>query len=133
VAPSDLSALAETVARWVDEVEDVPAVYLFGSRVRGDHRPDSDVDLCLVMDEWGGGDAGTAWWIRQNEAGFADLKAVLPGPLPGRDGHPHRDDHDPALRWVREARADPSRIVLQVRKAVCLWTPPKPARLSGTL
>ena len=119
--PSSLPALAETVARWIDGVPGVPAVYLFGSRVRGDHRPGSDVDLCVVLWDWSGSDA-TDWWMRQNSSDFAELKAALPGPL-----KIHRDDYDAALGWVKEARRDPDRIVLQVRRAVCLWLPPKPA------
>jgi len=39
----ELQGLAETIARWVDPVPGIDAIYLFGSRVRGDHRPDSDV------------------------------------------------------------------------------------------
>jgi uncharacterized protein len=33
-----------------DKVMPLRAVYLFGSHARGDARPDSDVDLCLVSD-----------------------------------------------------------------------------------
>ncbi len=121
--PNDLPALAETVARWVDDVEEVPAVYLFGSRVRGDHRPDSDVDLCLFLAEWGDGSAGADWWVRQNRTDFADLKIALPGRL-----EVHRDQPSAGHRWVDDARADPSRIVLRVRKAVCVWTTPKTMR-----
>ena len=33
-----------------DRVMALQAVYLFGSHARGDARPDSDVDLCLVSD-----------------------------------------------------------------------------------
>jgi hypothetical protein len=39
----DLVSLARVIADWVEPVLGVPAVYLFGSRVRGDHRPDSAV------------------------------------------------------------------------------------------
>jgi predicted nucleotidyltransferase len=34
----------------MDAVMPLKAVYLFGSHARGDARPDSDVDLCLVAD-----------------------------------------------------------------------------------
>jgi predicted nucleotidyltransferase len=34
----ELRTLAEVFADWIEPVPDVPAVYLFGSRVRGDHR-----------------------------------------------------------------------------------------------
>ena len=40
------------VERLIEEVEgdeDILAVFLFGSRARGDERPDSDADICLVM------------------------------------------------------------------------------------
>ena len=129
VVPSGLPALAETVARWIDGVPGVPAVYLFGSRVRGDHRPGSDVDLCVILDEMEDGNPTDPddWWDVQQRAGFADLTVVLPGPL-----EMHYDLADPTLQWMREARRDPSRIVLTVRKVVCLWTPPKPSRPSPT-
>ena len=34
----------------MDQVMPLKAVYLFGSHARGEGRPDSDVDLCLVAD-----------------------------------------------------------------------------------
>jgi predicted nucleotidyltransferase len=52
VMNNELEALAETLAGWIDSTPAVPAVYLFGSRVRGNHRPDSDVDIRLYLVEW---------------------------------------------------------------------------------
>ena len=49
---SELRALAEVLADWIEPVLGVPALYLFGSRVRGDHRPDSDVDIRLFINQW---------------------------------------------------------------------------------
>ena len=43
----DEAVLAEIVRRLVQAV-DPDRIVLFGSRARGDHRPDSDVDLLLV-------------------------------------------------------------------------------------
>ena len=34
----------------MDRAQPIRAAYLFGSHARGDARPDSDVDLCLVAD-----------------------------------------------------------------------------------
>jgi len=117
----DLRILAETLAEWADAAPEVPAVYLFGSRVRGDHRADSDVDVRLHLGAWKYDPIGVTakWWLLQILTNFAGLRVRLPGPL-----HLHRgreDDADPAIR-VGEARP-----VLVVRKAICVWTPPKPA------
>jgi hypothetical protein len=51
---SEEEALAAVVARLVEEL-DPQAIWLFGSRARGDHRPDSDFDLLVVAKE------GQAW------------------------------------------------------------------------
>jgi predicted nucleotidyltransferase len=46
--------LAEILAEWINPAPGIPAVYLFGSGVRGDHRPNSDVDVrlgCILTKE----------------------------------------------------------------------------------
>ncbi len=43
----EAAALAGVVARLVEAL-DPQAIWLFGSRARGDHRPDSDFDLLVV-------------------------------------------------------------------------------------
>jgi uncharacterized protein len=51
--PPSLHPQRETLARClqaINNVRHVHAVYLFGSHARGDARPDSDVDLCIVAD-----------------------------------------------------------------------------------
>lgn len=49
--PPSLYAKRETLARCleaINAVTPVHAVYLFGSHARGEARPESDVDLCIV-------------------------------------------------------------------------------------
>ena len=51
--PPSLPDQRETLARCLeamDRVLPLKAVYLFGSHARGEARPDSDVDLCLVAE-----------------------------------------------------------------------------------
>jgi predicted nucleotidyltransferase len=51
--PSSLVNQRETLAKCLeamDRVLPLKAVYLFGSHARGEARPDSDVDLCLVAE-----------------------------------------------------------------------------------
>ena len=51
--PPSLAPQRATLARCLEAMNRVMplrAVYLFGSHARGDARPDSDVDLCIVAD-----------------------------------------------------------------------------------
>ncbi len=51
--PPSLADQRETLAKCLeamDRVIPLKAVYLFGSHARGEARPDSDVDLCLVAE-----------------------------------------------------------------------------------
>ena len=51
--PQALEPQRETLARCLEafnRVRHVRAVYLFGSHARGEARPDSDVDLCIIAD-----------------------------------------------------------------------------------
>ncbi len=69
--PADLQSQRDTLARCLeamDRVMPLRAVYLFGSHARGEARPDSDVDLCIVAD-------GAA---RQQEAARAFRRAMRP-------------------------------------------------------
>ncbi len=72
---------------------DVAQVIMFGSRARGDHRPDSDLDLAVVLN----GQRGNFIDIKLDMAGIAfDVMletGVLVQPFPLWDGdlaHPER-------------------------------------------
>jgi hypothetical protein len=115
---SELVALAQILDDWIAPALSVPAIYLFGSRVRGDHRPDSDVDVRLFLNEWKALDAPSLrWWEEQNKTDFDVVKARLPGPLAI-----HREQSDEADPDIRKGIATP---VLVVGRVVCVWTPPR--------
>lgn len=113
----DLTALASILADWIDPAPNVPAVYLFGSRVRGDHRPESDVDVRVFLNEWRDlQETDVRWWTDENATDFVALKARLPGPL-----GLHRESWDAADAAILEGRKTP---ILVLRRVVCVWTPP---------
>jgi predicted nucleotidyltransferase len=57
----------------MDKAVTLQAVYLFGSHVRGQARPDSDVDLCLVAE-------GAERQLKTAQQFGAALQAVWPRP-----------------------------------------------------
>ena len=123
VVNDELQALAEILAEWVAPAPGVLNVYLFGSRVRGNHKPDSDVDVRVYPEEWlhDASRRTVQWWDEQNQTEFADLQKRLPGRLHlGRERRDHGHTVDELIMAARRAP------VLAHRNVSCLWTPPKP-------
>jgi predicted nucleotidyltransferase len=115
-ASDELNELANILAKWLEPAIGVKA-YLFGSRVRGDHRSDSDVDVRIFMEDWKPTEQCMQWWAEQNETDFAAVKAQLPGPL-----EIHRDSPDLADKNIRTGAKNP---ILVIGQLVVVWTPPK--------
>jgi hypothetical protein len=75
--PNDLKKLARTLADWAAGKS--ITVFLFGSRVRGDHRPDSDVDIFV---QGGAMIPETAVWLDSAECGgFCQPQSQAAGPV----------------------------------------------------
>ena len=118
--PVDLPPLAATIADWADGAEGLLRVFLFGSRVRGDNRADSDVDLYLDLKvDVDPTDEVVDWWTEQNQTEFAAFKSALPGPL-----SLHRDYERIVGPLIRDAARNPT---YRDRKCICVSLPPKPA------
>ena len=72
------SAVALRVVRWAAARPDVRAVALAGSRARGTARPESDVDLVLLVDD---PRAYLGWPAQELEEAAVDLRTRWWGPL----------------------------------------------------
>ena len=59
----------EIVREWASEIREIERVWIIGSRARGDHRPDSDLDVWV--EAWPG------WWIFEHENWRDDLQHRL--------------------------------------------------------
>lgn len=112
-----LQALAVVINDWAETIPFVVAVYVYGSHVRGDHRPDSDIDLSFDLAQT---DNAVAWWTTQHETGFPDLQVRLCHPL-----HllPYRDE--PVHSRLRTKEAP---IALLLGKVRCVSLPGAPGR-----
>ena len=113
----ELNVLTKTLAGWAGRYTTL-TFYVFGSRVRGDHRPNSDVDILFMWTDQPS-DVDTDWWEEQNDEKFASVNLILPGKLQLQC----RDD--PMEAVIIEAAQRP---VLRIGNIVCVWLP----RLRGT-
>jgi predicted nucleotidyltransferase len=75
----ELKAVARAIAEWAAPVPRL-RFHLYGSRVRGDHRVDSDVDIHVAWPRLPEREE-VVWWTEENERDFAGLRKVLPGRL----------------------------------------------------
>lgn len=58
------------IVEWAKTHPEISRIYLYGSRARGDHEPDSDIDLGIQMNATKDEDAYTVWffWIEDFKA-----------------------------------------------------------------
>lgn len=117
--PGDLEKLACILADWVEPAKGFD-IYLFGSRVRGDHRTDSDVDVVIPIPRLPT-PSDAAWWSEINEDNFKAINAELPGPLQ------ILENSDPIADKVRSAR-----VVYCDRQVTCVWMEQKDRRTAVT-
>jgi predicted nucleotidyltransferase len=93
---------------WAQSNDSVRQLWLFGSRARGNSRPESDVDLALALMP---GDGRTDWalgnyfalegdWKRQLKATVAPLDVSLGVIVPGEDADV-RVRREGVLIWAR--------------------------------
>ena len=52
----------ERIVAWARKHPEIRAVYLYGSRARGDNKAGSDIDLAVRMMPTGHDDAYNVWW-----------------------------------------------------------------------
>src|SRR5262249_12897128 len=104
----ELKRLAAILADWA---ADAPAatLYLHRSRVRGDHRPDSDVDISIVWNYQAMADTDHQWWAKNTSEDFATIEAALGARL-------HLPERDPVSHLVWAAPK-----VHRDRNVICVW------------
>ncbi|MCC8948208.1 nucleotidyltransferase domain-containing protein [Bradyrhizobium sp. Arg62] len=115
----DLQRVMEILAEWA---ADAPlTIYVYGSRVRGDHRPDSDVDLYAAYID-GQEVAGDQWYERERATDYAKLRKCLPWYFP-QVMPPYGAPHPFLFDYF---------VVARKGNVVALHTPPKAKRKGGT-
>jgi predicted nucleotidyltransferase len=75
--PSDLRADADAVSAWASATPVVRRAWLFGSRVLGTHRADSDLDVAIEHDKLPGDGSALTTWICEAKSWRAQLAPRL--------------------------------------------------------
>jgi predicted nucleotidyltransferase len=122
--PSDLPELVETLADWADKFTVLEKVYLFGSRVSGNHHDKSDVDVYLETADKTNNlarlnsltEQDMALWDQEHANYFAALNSILPGTL-----HAPENLSPNFIRYLKNAEPTMVR-----GKVICVFTLPKP-------
>jgi predicted nucleotidyltransferase len=73
-----IEALSAMVASWAKSEPIVEKAYLFGSRVRGDARCDSDLDVAIELTPQRGDSAPLATWIAEAARLRASISSHIP-------------------------------------------------------
>jgi predicted nucleotidyltransferase len=74
----DIERLSTTVATWASSEPLVRKAYFFGSRVRGSHKPESDLDVAVELLPMPGDENLLATWIGEARRLTASLSTRLP-------------------------------------------------------
>ena len=74
--------MQHAIAAWAGQKPLIKRVFIFGSRVRGDHRFDSDLDVAIELDpaEYQSSDesGGLATWMIETEEWKGEIQALIP-------------------------------------------------------
>lgn len=97
------------VSRWADNYPAVRRVWLYGSRVVGTCRADSDLDVAVELDDRAlRGEKHFVWWMYESPA----MKAVLAGMI---DVVPHIQLYEPDAIEVISGVAEHGLLVYDAR------------------
>jgi predicted nucleotidyltransferase len=77
----DIEIIATVVTKWADSHKSIVRVWLYGSRVRGDHRDDSDIDIAVEVMTHTQDDDCFSVWIDEKPKLLTSLAWQLPMPV----------------------------------------------------
>jgi predicted nucleotidyltransferase len=107
-----LATLAKTLADWATPAP-AAVIYLYGSRVRGDYKPTSDVDICVEFPQ--AQTADVQWWTQNNQDEFKTIRQQVGARIEVLERN------SPIRSKVIGAG-----VVYQERNVRCVWLPPFP-------
>lgn len=77
----DIDEIQSIVAAWAETQPHVVKVWLFGSRVRGTERPDSDIDIAVEVRRQSGDTSAWTTFIFEKDGLRASIQPLVPVPV----------------------------------------------------
>ncbi|WP_434032700.1 nucleotidyltransferase family protein [Cupriavidus sp. a3] len=77
----DIDEIRSIVAAWAETQPLVVKVWLFGSRVRGTERPDSDIDIAVEVRRQPGDTSAWTTFIFEKDGLRASIQSLVPMPV----------------------------------------------------
>jgi len=74
----NIEEMAQAVSKWASTQPLVRKAYLFGSRVRGSHRSDSDLDVAIEIFALSGDSCSLATWMSESDRLEASIAGIVP-------------------------------------------------------
>ena len=112
-----LSGATNALREWAKRQQFVRRVYLYGSRVRGTHTKDSDLDVAIEFDPAGNDTDCLTTWVCDSKKWCAELGSLLPWKL-------HLEWHDPEGETHRiSSGLDESSILIYEREDLVIKPP----------
>lgn len=75
------AAVLATLQKWAERHPEVSKVIIFGSRIHGAPRPDSDIDIAVELDKSQWDESPFGIWIASAQAWRQELELLLPWEL----------------------------------------------------
>lgn len=118
----ELKEIGKIIAAWALHVPEIATVYLYGSRVKGTHREDSDLDIAIEFDQRiiaaaENAEGMTTWFLKRREW-QKQLQNRLPMEVQLEWLHPEK------TKIVATGIAEASRVVYKKQRGRCLPAPP---------
>jgi uncharacterized protein len=95
----EIQQIQDAIAAWAGQKPLIKRIFIFGSRVRGDHHNDSDLDVAIELDpaEYQCSDesGGLATWMFETDEWKGEIQALIPYEI---HLHQFSGDQTPTIR-----------------------------------
>jgi predicted nucleotidyltransferase len=79
--PPELQSALPAIQSWANRHPNIARLWIFGSRVGGTHKPESDIDLAIEIDASGSDTTALLMYLERHETWQAELQNAFHYPV----------------------------------------------------